>query len=174
MPAYPVVDGGNLLHTTLAKANLFCHTFQDSGQSGQIRAPANLHNLIISSWAGGGDYNSPFTSEELVRALSCMRMTSPGGDNIHNGFLKALGPEHHGSILTLFNQSFQLGILPTSWKEGVVLPILKPGKDPSLPSSYRPITLLSCLGKLLERLVAVRLEYIVDHMKLLSTSQCGF
>jgi hypothetical protein len=103
-----------------------------------------------------------------------MRLTSPGGDDIHDSFLKALGCEHHGSILTLFNQSFQLGILPTSWKEGIVLPILKPGKDPSLPSSYRPITLLSCLGKLLERLIAARLENIVEHKKLLSTSQSGF
>jgi hypothetical protein len=62
MPAYP----GNLLHTKLAKANLFCRTYQESGQSGQIRAPANLLNLIISSWADGGDYIYPFTRNELI------------------------------------------------------------------------------------------------------------
>jgi ribonuclease HI len=101
-------------------------------------------------------------------------MTAPGKDEVHNSFLKTLTDEHYDALLTLYNQSFQLGILPASWKEGIVLPILKPGKDPAIPTSYRPITLLSCLGKLLERLVAARLEYMVDSMSLLSPNQCGF
>jgi hypothetical protein len=73
MPAYPLMDDGNLLHTTLAKANLFCQTFQECGQSGQIRAPSNLHNLIIGSWAECGECDSPFTKDELSRAVRCMR-----------------------------------------------------------------------------------------------------
>jgi hypothetical protein len=76
--------------------------------------------------------------------------------------------------LALYNQSIQLGILPNSWKEGIILPILKPVKDPTLSTSYRPITLLSCIGILLERFVAARLEYVVDQMSLLSHNQCGF
>jgi hypothetical protein len=92
--------------------------------------------MIIGSWAECGECDSPFTKDELNRAVRCVRMTSPGEDNIHNGFLKALECKYHESLLTLFNQSFQLGMLPSSWKEGVVLPILKPGKDPSHPSSY--------------------------------------
>jgi len=65
-------------------------------------------------------------------------------------------------------------VIPHSWKEGLVLPILKPGKDPASVQSYRPITLLSCMAKLMERLVARRLDYIVEKQGLLSPSQCGF
>lgn len=89
-----------------------------------------------------------FTVTELKKAMRCLRMTSPDFDQIHNGIFRALTPEQCGPLLSLFNQSFQLGIVPERWKEGIVLPILKPGKDPSLPASYRPITLLSCMGKL--------------------------
>lgn len=103
-----------------------------------------------------------------------MRMTSPGGDNVHNAFLKALSDDQHGYLLSLFNQSYQLGILPSAWKEGIILPIPKPGRDPSLPTSYRPITLLSCLGKLMERLVAARLDFIAESTPLLSDDQYGF
>jgi ribonuclease HI len=174
LPMYPIVDNGQMLSNTLAKANLLCRNFQAVGESGDLQAPADLHRIIVGSWAKTGDYNCPFSRDELCRAMRRMKMTTPGRDEIHNSFLKALSDEHKDSILTLYNQSFQLGILPNSWKEGIILPILKPGKDPTLSTSYRPITLLSCLGKLLERLVAARLEYVVDHMSLLSPNQCGF
>ena len=35
------------------------------------------------------------------------------------------------------------GKIPSVWKEAVVIPIRKPGKDPGKPSSYRPIALMS-------------------------------
>ena len=155
---YPIVDNGQMLSNTLAKANLLCRNFQAVGESGDLRASADLHRIIVGSWAGTGDYNCPFSRDELCRAMRRMQMTTPSRDEIHNSFLKALSDEHIDSILALYNQSCQLGIFPNSWKEGIILPILKPGKDPTLSTSYRPITLLSCLGKLLERLVAARLE----------------
>ncbi|GFX64859.1 pggt1b [Trichonephila clavipes] len=36
-------------------------------------------------------------------------------------------------------------VYPTQWQEAIVIPILKPGKDPKNPLSYRPIALTSCL-----------------------------
>ena len=57
---------------------------------------------------------------------------------------------------------------------GIVIPILKPGKDPGDVSSYRPITSLSCLGKVMEQIVKNWLEYIVETEKMLKPEQCGF
>lgn len=173
-PTYPLVNNDHLLTSTLDKANLFCETYQAQGRSGEIRAPWDLHRVIVDSWTGEALYNLCFTENELVQAIRRLRMTSPGHDRIHNGFFRALTEDQYGSLLMLFNQSFQLGIVPDAWKKGIVLPILKPGKDPSLAASYRPITLLSCLGKLMERLVAARLEYTVEKESLLSPGQCGF
>ena len=56
-------------------------------------------------------------------------------------------------LSALFNRSLGVGIFPDNWKEGIVSPVYKEGKDPSLPGSYRPITLLSCPSKVLEHCV---------------------
>lgn len=67
----------------------------------------------------------------------------------------------------MFNSSFQLGLVPQSWKSGIILK----NPDPSLFASYRPITLLSCVGKLL---VAARLNYVAERGSMLSSGQCSF
>lgn len=48
----------------------------------------------------------------------------------------------------LFNVIFDSGIVPDEWLIGIVKPIYKNKGDPTKPENYRPITLLSCLGKL--------------------------
>ncbi len=58
-------------------------------------------------------------------------------------------------ILRLFNMIWDAGKLPLIWKKSVLIPILKPGKDPSDSSSYRPIALTSQLGKTMERMVTI-------------------
>jgi hypothetical protein len=73
------------------------------------------------------------------------------------------------------NMSFKTGVVPESWKIGIVVPILKPGKNKEDVESYRPITLLNCMGKLLEKLIQKRLEYIAEkRLHMLDSSQCGF
>ena len=55
-----------------------------------------------------------------------------------------------------------------------MLPFVKPGKAKNELMSYRPITLLSCLGKTLERIVKKILEFFTESNILLLDSQCGF
>lgn len=43
-----------------------------------------------------------------------------------------------GKVLDLYNKVWQEGKLPGSWKQVVGVPLRKPGKDPTSPSSYRP------------------------------------
>ena len=50
------------------------------------------------------------------------------------------------------NRSFEEGIFPDIWKIANVIPIFKKG-DKFPPSNYRPVALLSCIGKLQERIV---------------------
>ena len=61
------------------------------------------------------------------------------------------------------NISFNEGIFPEAWKVANVIPIFKKG-DKSLPSNYRPVALLSCLGKLQERIVFKNLyNFLIDN-----------
>ena len=60
------------------------------------------------------------------------------------------------------------------WKKANIILILKPKKDKQHPSSYRPISLLSCLGKLLEKIIKQRLMLEIERRKILPQHQAGF
>jgi hypothetical protein len=55
-----------------------------------------------------------------------------------------------------------------------VVPILNPGKEPTLPSSYRPISLLHTVGKLSEKILLTRVPWEVNERGLLRDKQFGF
>ena len=57
----------------------------------------------------------------------------------------------------MFNHSWMKGVVPAVWKEAVIIPVPKKGKHKKNPRSYSPISLVSCAGKLLERIVNRRL-----------------
>ena len=78
------------------------------------------------------------------------------------------------AVLKLYNLIWLNSDFPVSWRHSVVLPVLKPGKDPLNPASYRPISLTSTLCKLMEKLVTNRLTYFVEKHNILSNIQCGF
>jgi len=55
-----------------------------------------------------------------------------------------------------------------------VIYILKPGKDPTLPSSYRPISLLDTIGKLFEKILLARILHVVNERGLMLDEKFGF
>jgi len=55
-----------------------------------------------------------------------------------------------------------------------VISILKPGKDPALPSSYRPIRLLETIGKLFEKILLARILHVINERGLMRDEQFGF
>jgi len=55
-----------------------------------------------------------------------------------------------------------------------VICILKPGKDPALPSSYLPISLLDTMGKIFEKILLARILHIVSERGLVRYEQFGF
>ena len=63
---------------------------------------------------------------------------------------------------------------PDAWHTSVVVPSHKPGRDPELPQSYRPIALTSCVCKLFERMVDNWLVWYLESKNLLSNRQFDF
>ena len=119
-------------------------------------------------------YNKDFTLKELKKALQKCHNTAVGNDDIHYQFLKHLPIRSLDCLLRIFNQVWKTGILPDSWKEAIVIPIPKPGKDSSDPANYRPIALTSCICKTMERMVNDRLVWFLEKNKLIATVQSGF
>ncbi|GFW03292.1 probable RNA-directed DNA polymerase from transposon X-element [Trichonephila clavipes] len=119
-------------------------------------------------------YNCDFDMFELKRALSSAHNTSPGPDGISYELLRHLNEDSLVSLLYLFNRIWREQVYPTQWQEAIVIPILRPGKDPKNPLSYRPIALTSCLCKTLERMVNARLVYLLEKNKCIPLFQSGF
>jgi ribonuclease HI len=119
--------------------------------------------------------NECFNLAEIFRAIRDLKNdTSPGDDKISYEMLKHLPRKAVKIILKLFNQCWLSGKLPSEFKHAVVLPIHKPDKDPTNPSSYRPISLTNTIGKLMERLVTNRLNWFLEKNLLLNNNQSGF
>ncbi|GFT64107.1 probable RNA-directed DNA polymerase from transposon X-element [Trichonephila clavipes] len=111
---------------------------------------------------------------ELKRALSSAHNTSPGPDGVSYELLRHLNEVSLISLLYLFNRIWREQVYPTQWQEAIVIPILRPGKDPKNPLSYRPITLTSCLCKTLERMVNARFVFQLEKHRCIPLFQSGF
>ena len=131
------------------------------------------HNINFKS-NNDEDYNAQFTLSELDEALSNSHNTAAGPDDIPYELPKHLPTTSKQVLLDIFNKIWVSGEVPLSWKNAFVIPIPKPGKDPSDPTGYRPIALTSCICKTLERMINKRLVWYLESNNLLTNLQSGF
>ena len=71
------------------------------------------------------------------------------------------------------NKSLEYGIYPTKLKLAKVIPIYK-NDDPSDPSNYRPISLLSVFNRIFEKIMYYRLKSFLEKKNIFNDSQYGF
>lgn len=76
-------------------------------------------------------------------------------------------------LATIFNQAFFSGAYPEQLKIGRVVPIYK-ADDPNDLANYRPITILSCINNLFEKLIAKRVMNFLEKFSILTENQHGF
>ncbi|CAF3143172.1 unnamed protein product [Rotaria socialis] len=112
--------------------------------------------------------------EEFKYHIKQLRNSSTGPVNIHNRCLKNSSELLIQHLTKLFNQILKQGYIPTKWKTANVILRMKPKKDKQHPSSYRPISLLSCLGKLLETIIKQRIMLEVERRNILPEHQADF
>ena len=80
----------------------------------------------------------PLTLHELEIALRKLKTRkSPGPDGITNEMLKHLGNTAVLKLLEIFNSSWEGGTLAQVWREAIMIPVLKKGKDKKKAASYR-------------------------------------
>ncbi|XP_064390046.1 uncharacterized protein LOC135337956 [Halichondria panicea] len=112
--------------------------------------------------------------DQVLSLLSRTKLkTASGPDGISSHMLRKTSSSIHHFFTYLFNKSIETGVFPEEWKASNVTPIFKAG-DPKLASNYRPISLLSLLSKVLERIVLNKVVEYLTSNNLLSTLQFGF
>ena len=114
-------------------------------------------------------------SREIVRKeIDRLKKTkSPGPDNIFPRILKECKEELSEPLTKIFRKSLDTGVVPRLWRQANVVPIFKKG-DKAESSNYRPISLTSVVGKMLEAIIARAIRKHLDDHKLIRHSQHGF
>ena len=109
--------------------------------------------------------------EKLISNLDSKK--SPGFDELSAKFLKLCAPHISKTLANIFNISISSGIYPDLLKTARVTPIYKNGEK-SDPSNYRPISVLSLMNKVFEKILHKRLYKYLTKFKILYEYQFGF
>ena len=117
----------------------------------------------------------PTSVHEIIKLLSTLPAKSCSLDPIPTWLLKRISATICPILCHLCNLSFQRGSFPSQLKHALVTPRLKkPALDPDTASSYRPISNLSFISKLVERLVAKRFTSHVNLHTLFPAQQSAY
>ncbi|KAG5874278.1 hypothetical protein JTB14_021095 [Gonioctena quinquepunctata] len=113
-----------------------------------------------------------FSLTELKSALLFHRGTAAGSDITYT-ILNNLASLAKRTLLKMFNKWWLENDITKELRDIIVVLILKPNRDPNLTSSYRPISLMSCITKTFERMIKARLEWFLEYISKLPSSQYG-
>ena len=120
------------------------------------------------------DLDYKVTENEVIKALHTLKNgKSTGLDCVSNEMLKCSESILLPCFVKLFNSILCTGFYPKQWKTGYIVPIFKSGSR-SDPSDYRGIAIISCIGKLFNSLINIRLDNYLDKFKIISETQIGF
>ena len=156
-------NGPEVLSSASDKAKLFAENFSlnsnldDSGVPLPVfpsRTNLKLHNISVT----------PKMVRKVVMNLDLSKASGP--DCIPVVVLKTCEPELSYILAELFNKCLKESCFPDCWEVSSVVPVFKNVGERSTAKNYRPVSLLSVVSKVFEKLVNNR---IVDHLE-----KCGF
>jgi hypothetical protein len=111
---------------------------------------------------------------EVLQAIRGLKVGKALGPKCSRQGTETL-PKRVATFLTkVFNAVLCRQYFPSAWKHARVVSILKPGNDPTEPSSYRLISLLDTVGKLFEKILLAGVLRELNECRLLCDEQFGF
>jgi ribonuclease HI len=137
--------------------------------------PPSTTNLSWNRYTASR-WNWPtLTKVELINACSAkIKGKTPGPDGITQALILKAYEAIPEVFFSLYSRLIDLGYHPRCWRQATGAVLKKPSKpDYSLPKAYRIISLLNCLGKVSERILAQRLGYLAETSAILHPTQIG-
>ena len=119
------------------------------------------------------DTFTPTTIDEVTNIIKSMKNSSPGYDLIFMSVIKMCSPVLAPILCDLFNKAMGVGYFPLQFKIAKIIPLFKDG-DRSVESNYRPISILSAISKIFEKIIYNRLNKHITDNSILTDAQFGF
>ena len=146
-------------------ANQIAHQLLLNGKSNAATVKQSKHRLRKPVKDLNPGLTNPFSPQELERGIKSMKQGKAAGlDDIRTEQIKHFGPVTREWLLRFYNNCLRTHCMPKLWRQAKIIALLKPGKDPNDPKSFRPISLLSHLYKLFERLLLDRLQHLTEDL----------
>lgn len=142
----------------------------DTAHTTQITHDTNLYLQVTPK--SKIPLTSPQEVRQIIKTLKTNKATGP--DGIPTKALKQLPRKSIVHLTKIYNACLKYSHFPTQWKEATIITLPKPGKDPTKTSNYRPISLLNYLGKILEKVIATRINQNLKDPNKVQDEQFGF
>lgn len=162
------------------KAQILADTFAASNglTSNYKHSFDKVVNSVVNRFKNEGrnSEGAIFTSLDELRSIIKPLKTSksPGLDNVSNLLIKKLPEKALAILVKIFNSCIYLNYFPNLFKHAKVIAIPKPDKPKKDPKSYRPISLLSNIGKLFEKIIHNRICDFATQNSIIAKEQFGF
>ena len=115
------------------------------------------------------------TEQDVKDQLHALKISKPGGpDEISPKLIKTMGNSLVKPLTLLFNRTLTLGQVPSEWKMSNISAIFKKSGDIQNPTNYRPISITSCMGKMLEKIIFKYLFNYLETNHIITNFQSGF
>lgn len=166
----------NDIVTEFATAFADYHTTPPTDRHTQDMVDNTVYSFLLQNPPHPHHSEPYLTTPRTVKALinRTPSTKAPGPDQIQNIILKNLPRKSLVQLTNIINALIRLQHFPTPWKQAIVIPVPKPAKDPRLPGSYRPISLLSTMSKIAERIILNAIQVHVEDFQILPREQFGF
>lgn len=163
---------GSWARDNMSKAEAFADHLADIFQPNDVGTDVVIENTLNTD----EEEIRLTTPKEVAREINhnLKANKAPGYDLITAEILKQLPRKAVVMMTYLFNSAIRLKHVPASWKVAEVIMLLKPGKSPNEVKSYRPISLLPVIVKVLEKIILSRLKPIIERKQLIPDHQFGF
>ncbi|GFT14625.1 RNA-directed DNA polymerase from mobile element jockey [Trichonephila clavipes] len=176
----PILSSRGLVFGTKEKADCFVDNLEESFTENRTpydddhidKVDRTIRRFLNNYSSSIPPLTSPQEICDIISKLNIRK--APGHDQIKNIALKSLPMNAITHLTKIFNKCLLLQHFPQIWKHCTISLLPKKNKDPKFPLNYRPISLISCVAKLFEKILLSRIQAFSDSNHIIPDFQHGF
>lgn len=168
-------ENGDVLTNKKQITNEFNNYYSTLGEkyANKITCPKNYQEVNKMEMENSM-YLTGTTEAEIIKIISELKKKkAPGHDDIRAETLIEISGEISAPLSFLINSCFKAGYFPEILKIGIIKPMFKGGDTMEL-SNYRPISLITNIAKIFEKVIKTRIIKFLEKYKIISDRQFGF